>query len=86
MHCGARRVDAVEQDSRPTLSGLGTGTLVSLLIGFGCLVAALVTGVIFSGDNIWDWQAVQAFRIEWLLAGIAFFLVAGVCALVRRRN
>lgn len=51
--------------------------LAALALGFACLAAALLTGFIFTATTILDWQAVQLWRIEWLLAAIAFF-VAGI--------
>ncbi len=49
---------------------------ISLLIGVGCILAALVTGVVFAQQNLVDWQAVQLWRVQWLLGAIAFFLLA----------
>lgn len=59
------------------LFGLPTAALTAFLLGLGCLVAALLVGFIFSANTVLDWQAVQMWRIEWLLAGVAFF-VAGI--------
>jgi hypothetical protein len=47
------------------------------------MVAALLTGFIFSAATVLDWQAVQLWRIEWLLAAIALF-VAGI--LLKKRQ
>ncbi len=57
--------------------GLNTGSLIALIAGVMCMVAAVATGFIFSATTVLDWQAVQLWRIEWLLAAIAAFL-AGV--------
>lgn len=54
-----------------------TASLVALLLGFGCLIAGLLTGFIFTATTLLDWQAVQLWRIQWLLAAIAF-LLAGI--------
>ena len=40
-------------------------------------LAALLVGFIFSANTVLDWQAVQMWRIEWLLAAVACF-VAGI--------
>ena len=48
--------------------GLGAGAL---------LTAALAVSVFFSVRTVLDWQAIQLWRIEWLLASIAAF-VAGL--------
>lgn len=53
--------------------GLTTPSLIAFLFGALCLVAALSVGVLFSPRTALDWQAVQLWRIEWLLAGIAGF-------------
>jgi hypothetical protein len=38
-------------------------------------VGALAVSVFFSVRTMLDWQAIQLWRIEWLLASIAAFLV-----------
>ena len=48
-----------------------------------CLLGASAVGVIFSARTVLDWQAVQLWRIEWLLAAVAAF-VAG-CLLKKAR-
>ena len=57
--------------------GLPTVSLIAFFLGIGFLLAAAVTGFIFSASTVLDWQAVQVWRIEWLLAAIAAF-VAGI--------
>jgi hypothetical protein len=44
-------------------------------------VGALAVSVFFSARTVLDWQAIQLWRIEWLLAAVAAF-VAG-CLLKR---
>jgi hypothetical protein len=51
--------------------------LVCLLAGIVCAAAAVLTGVIYKADTLVDWQAVQAWRVEWLLGAIAS-LLAGI--------
>ena len=55
----------------------GPAALVAFIVGVVCLFAAALTGVMFTATTMIDWQAVQLWRIEWLLAAIAFF-VAGI--------
>jgi hypothetical protein len=50
---------------------------VALILGFACVVAAIITGIRFTATTLLDWQAIQLWRIEWLLAAIALF-VAGI--------
>jgi hypothetical protein len=57
--------------------GLSTVSMVAFIIGVGCLIAAIATGFIFSAATVLDWQAVQIWRIEWLLGAAAAFL-AGI--------
>jgi len=57
--------------------GLSVASLVAFLVGLGCLLAAVFVGAIYAVQNSADFQAIQFWRMEWLLAAIAFF-VAGV--------
>jgi len=61
---------------RDTL-GLSNASLVAFILGCACVIAAVVTGLVFTATTLLDWQAVQLWRIEWLLAAMAIF-VAGV--------
>jgi hypothetical protein len=60
---------------------LSTASLMAFLLGLGCTLAAVLVGFIFSANTVLDWQAVQVWRIEWLLGAVACF-VAGI--LLRR--
>jgi hypothetical protein len=53
--------------------GLGMPSLVAFVLGCGCIVAAAVTGFVFTASTVLEWQAIQLWRIEWLLAAIALF-------------
>ena len=85
--CGATRPLSTMQEAEiPGLTeftalgkrlGLATPSLIGFLFGAFCLLAALSVGVLFTVRTALDWQAVQLWRIEWLLAGIAGF-VAGL--------
>jgi hypothetical protein len=57
--------------------GQTTASLVAFILGFIFLIAAAITGFLFTATTLLDWQAVQIWRIEWLLAAAAVF-VAGV--------
>jgi len=54
-----------------------TAPLIALVLGCACIVAAIVTGYVFTATTPLDWQAIQIWRIEWLLAAIAI-LLAGI--------
>ena len=57
--------------------GLRVASLVAFLAGLGCLLAASFVGIFSTIQNFNDFQAVQFWRMQWLLAAIAFF-VAGL--------
>ena len=57
--------------------GLSIGTLVAFVIGVVCVGAAVATGLMYTATTQLEWQAVQLWRIEWLLASAAAFL-AGI--------
>jgi predicted nucleic acid-binding Zn ribbon protein len=59
-----------------TTLGHTLASLVALALGCSCLIAAIATGFVFKVSRLSDWQAVQLWRIEWLLGAIAFFLAA----------
>jgi hypothetical protein len=64
-------------------SGLSAACTVCLAIAIVCALAAALTGVIYKEDTLVDWQAVQAWKIEWLLAAITA-LLAGI--LLKKKN
>ena len=53
--------------------GQSNASLVALVMGFACVIAAIVTGFVFTATTLLDWQAVQFWRIEWLLGAVAMF-------------
>jgi len=55
---------------------LSTVAFIAFVAGIACLLAAAAVGVVFSTQRVIDWQAVQLWRIEWLLGAVAAF-VAG---------
>lgn len=56
--------------------GLSTASLVAFLVGMGCVFGALLTGL-QSAKTLVEWQAIQFYRVEWLLGGTTSF-VAGI--------
>jgi hypothetical protein len=56
--------------------GLSTASLIAFVIGVGCIAGALLVGLL-TARNFVDWQAIQFYRAEWLLAATASF-VAGI--------
>ena len=57
--------------------GLSLPCLVFFLIGIACMTTAALTGCIYRADTRAEWQAIQVWRIEWLL-GAAAALLAGI--------
>lgn len=57
--------------------GQTTASLVAFILGVIFFIAAAITGFVFTATTLLDWQAVQIWRIEWLLAASAAF-IAGV--------
>ena len=54
-------------------TGFGTVSLVLFVVGVACAIAALAVGWLYTANTLQDWQAVQLWRIQWLLgAGVAF--------------
>jgi len=56
--------------------GLSTPSLLAFILGLGCILAAITVGLVFSAQTLVDWQAVQLWRIQWLLAATAAFLAS----------
>jgi hypothetical protein len=82
--CGAKRPDlnAKRTLEIPGLAeltafgerlGLTTPALVAFLVGVLSVVGALSVGVFFSARTVLDWQAIQLWRIEWLLGAVVAF-------------
>jgi len=53
--------------------GQSNASLIAFLMGTACLIAAVVTGFLFTANTVLDWQAVQVWRMEWLLGATALF-------------
>jgi hypothetical protein len=83
--CGAKRPDLngvrtleipgrVELASLAERLGLTMPGVFAFLLGIFCVVGALAVSVIFSPRTALDWQAIQLWRIEWLLGAVAAFI------------
>jgi hypothetical protein len=57
--------------------GLSHASLIAFFAGLGCIVAAIMVGLIYSVQSLADFQAIQLWRLEWLLAALVAF-VAGI--------
>jgi hypothetical protein len=54
--------------------GQTIGSLVAFLAGVVCLIITGAIGVMYTATTTLDWQAIQVWRVQWLLAAIAAFL------------
>jgi hypothetical protein len=53
--------------------GLSIGAMICFIVGVACVGAGVATGFIYTANTLVDWQAIQAWRCEWLIAaGVAF--------------
>src|ERR1700693_803335 len=57
--------------------GLPTAAMIAFMIGLGCVAGAIGVSLIYRASNLAEFQAIQMWRIEWLLAATASF-VAGI--------
>ena len=57
-------------------TGFGTVTLVLFVIGVACAIAAACVGMVYTASTLPEWQAVQLWRIQWLLGAAVAFLAA----------
>ena len=69
--------DVLEFNRIRDFTGLSSASLVCLAAGIICVIAAVVTGFMYTANTVLDWQAVQVWRIEWLLAAAVAF-IAGI--------
>ena len=82
--CGANRpeltVRTLEIPGLAEISTLGrrlrltTPAVIAFLLGVLCVAGALAVSLFFSVRTVLDWQAIQMWRIEGLLAAIAAFI------------
>ena len=57
--------------------GLPLAPLIAFMIGLGCVLGAIGVSLFYKASNLAEFQAIQMWRIEWLLAATASF-VAGI--------
>src|SRR5207237_839667 len=74
-HPGPRRI-AIGVDRMGSTAAqldLAIGPLIAFAFGIVFLMCALGVSFVFSVRTALDWQAIQLWRIEWLLAAVAAF-------------
>jgi hypothetical protein len=84
--CGLSREGALEKrnpvkdwfdlDTLRTQLGISTASLIFVLAATIFILATVMTGLVYNTSTIAEWQAVQTWRIEWLLATVAALLLA----------
>src|SRR5579862_66179 len=57
--------------------GLPTASYVAFLIGLGCVAGAIGVSLFYRASNLAEFQAIQMWRLEWLVAAAVSFL-AGI--------
>jgi len=77
MSFAANWLSRFEINNLQGIFGLSLAPLVAFFLGLACALAALLAGIFSNPQTILDWQVVQSWRIEWLLASVASF-VAGI--------
>lgn len=72
----ARFANALDFTSIRQRLGLSTASLVLAFVAAGCVLATLLIGFIYDASTLVEWQAVQTWRIEWMLASLVALVAA----------
>ena len=73
----AKHVHKANVEFFPRHESVPVISLVCFVLGVACFVGAGLMSFIYRTDTLLDWEAVQIWRIQWLLSALAAFL-AGV--------
>jgi hypothetical protein len=68
--------DWLDLDGVRERTGLSAISLVLAALAVICMLATIMTGLLYTTATLAEWQAVQTWRIEWLLASVASLLGA----------
>jgi hypothetical protein len=68
--------DWLDLDGVRELTGLPAISLGLAALAVICMLATIMTGLLYTTATLAEWQAVQTWRIEWLLASVASLLGA----------
>jgi hypothetical protein len=66
----------VDLDGIRERTGLSAISLILAGLAAICMLATIMTGLLYNTATLAEWQAVQTWRIEWLLASVAALLGA----------
>ena len=58
----------------PLRLALPIPSFICFILGVACILGAVLMSVIYQTDSLVDWQAVQIWRIQWLLASLVALL------------
>lgn len=68
--------NSLDLSAMRTRLGLSTTSLVFVLAAAIFAIATVMVGLVYNTATLAEWQAVQTWRIEWLLATVAALLAA----------
>jgi ribosomal protein L37E len=60
----------------PEVLNLSVVSTILFALGTFCAIAGIAVGFIYSAQTLVDWQAVQVWRIEWMLGSLIAFVAA----------
>ena len=72
----SRILDLVDFDQISERLGLSAVALVFTFIGMGCVIGAILVGLVYTANTVLDWQAVQIWRVQWMLGALVAFAAA----------
>lgn len=72
----SRIIDLIDFGQICERLGLSPIALVFTFVGFFFVLAALVVGLAYTANTVLDWQAVQIWRIQWMLGALIAFAAA----------
>jgi|SRR4051812_11607143 len=78
LHGGAanRIAQALDFASIRESLGMSTTSLVLVALAAGCILGALLTGLVYGANTLVEWQAVQTWRMEWMMAATVMLVAA----------
>ena len=72
----SRILDLIDFDQISERLGLSAVALVFTFIGMGCVLGAILVGLVYTANTVLDWQAVQIWRVQWMLGALVAFAAA----------
>ena len=69
------KIKAIDLTKLKEMLHLPTASLIAMFFGVACVIAAVVTSFLYKATTLSEWEAIQAWRIEWLLAAAVAFIL-----------